>query len=80
MITFLILLQYYLQINVLHSTARAMNWTGAINRLWGVPAGMMIAMTGHTICYRKTGNIWLGAILFGALAALMGCSYGTIIF
>ena len=80
MITFLILLQYYLQVNVLHSTARALNWTGAINRLWGVPAGMMIAMTGHTICYRKTGNIWLGAILFGALAALMGCSYGTIIF
>ena len=80
MITFLIFLQYYLQINVVHSASRAMNWTGQINRLWGVPAGMIIAMCGNTLCYRKTGNIWLGAFLFGALAALMGCSYGTIIF
>ena len=65
---------------MLHSSARALNWTGQINRLWGVPAGMLIGTTGNTLCYRKTGNIWLGAILFGAIAAIIGCSYGTITF
>lgn len=79
-ITFMIFLQYYLQVNVLHSAGRALNWTGQINRLWGVPAGMLIGTTGNTLCYRKTGNIWLGAILFGMIAAIIGCSYGTITF
>lgn len=79
-ITVMIFVQYALQVNVYHSTARALNWAGQINRLWGVPAGMLVGISGNTICYRKTGNIWLGAILFGTIAAIMGCSYGTISF
>ncbi len=79
-ITVAIFAQYFLQVNVAHSAYRAMNWAGQINRMWGVPAGMLIGITGNTLCYRKTGNIWLGAILFGALAAILGCSYGTISF
>lgn len=79
-VTVMIFIQYYLQVNVYHSTARALNWAGQINRLWGVPAGMLIGISGNTVCYRKTGNIWLGAILFGTIAAIMGCSYGTISF
>lgn len=79
-ITVMIFVQYFMQVNVVHSAGRALNWTGQINRLWGVPAGMLIGTTGNTLCYRKTGNIWLGAILFGAIAAIIGCSYGTITF
>lgn len=79
-ITVMIFVQYYLQVNVMHSSGRALNWTGQINRLWGVPVGMLIGTTGNTLCYRKTGNIWLGAILFGIIAAVIGCSYGTITF
>lgn len=79
-ITVMIFVQYFLQVNVTHSAGRALNWAGQINRLWGVPAGMLIGISGNTICYRKTGTIWLGAILFGALAAILGCSYGTITF
>lgn len=79
-ITVMIFVQYFMQVHVVHSAARAVDWAGQINRLWGVPAGMLLGISGNTICYRKTGNIWLGAILFGTLAAIMACSYGTITF
>ena len=45
-------------------------------RIWGLPLGMGVAVGGSTFLYKKTGNIWLCAILIGTVACLMGVLYG----
>lgn len=45
-------------------------------RIWGLPVGMTVATLGATFLYKKTGNIWLCALLIGTIACLMGLLYG----
>ena len=45
-------------------------------RIWGLPLGMGVAVGGSTFLYKKTGNIWLCALLIGTIACLMGLLYG----
>ena len=45
-------------------------------RIWGLPVGMTVAAAGSTFVYRKTGNIWLCALLVGTIACMMGVLYG----
>lgn len=45
-------------------------------RIWGLPVGMTVAAAGSTLVYRKTGNIWLCALLVGTIACMMGVLYG----
>lgn len=52
------------------------SWAIDITRLWGMPVGMAIAASGSTLCYRKTGNIWLGAFLMGIICSLGCVLYG----
>lgn len=52
------------------------SWAIDITRLWGMPVGMAIGASGSTYCYRKTGNIWLGAFLMGLICALGCVLYG----
>lgn len=49
-----------------------------ITRLWGMPAGMAVGVSGSTLLYRKTGNAWLSAILMGTVAALMCVTFGQV--
>jgi poly(3-hydroxybutyrate) depolymerase len=80
-ITGAIILQNYLQVHVFGSSATALgNWGTGITRLWGLPVGMFIGCAGNTYCYRKTGNIWLGAFLMGIVCALGACLYGQVQF
>ena len=51
-----------------------------MTRIWGMPVGMIIGAAGNTYCFRKTGNIWLGAFLMGTVCALSACTYGQIAF
>lgn len=55
-------------------------WGVDMTRIWGMPIGMLIGGGGNTYCYRKTGNIWLGAFLMGTVCALSACLYGQIAF
>lgn len=41
-------------------------------RIWGLPVGMTVATAGSTFIYKKTGNIWLCALLVGTIACIMG--------
>ncbi len=56
------------------------NWLWGMDldtqRIWGLPMGMTVAAAGSTFVYRKTGNIWLCALLVGAIACMMGVLYG----
>lgn len=80
-ITGVVILQNYLQVHVIGSGIVALgNWGTDITRLWGMPVGMFIGGAGNTYCYRKTGNIWLGAFLMGTVCALGACLYGQIQF
>ena len=45
-------------------------------RIWGMPVGMTVAAAGSTFIYKKTGNLWLCALLVGTVACLMGVLYG----
>lgn len=45
-------------------------------RIWGLPAGMAIASGVSTFIYRKTGSIWMAAILAGTIACMLGMLYG----
>ena len=54
------------------------NWGADLTRLWGMPAGMTIAGFVNTYMYRKTGSIWPGVILGGALCALACVLYGAV--
>ena len=49
-------------------------------RIWGLPVGMTCAVAGSTFLYRKTGNIWLCALLVGSIACIMGLLYGSMRF
>lgn len=46
-------------------------------RIWGLPVGMTVATAGSTFIYKKTGNLWLCALLVGTVACLMGVLYGS---
>ena len=41
-----------------------------------MPVGMTVAAAGSTFIYKKTGNLWLCALLVGTVACLMGVLYG----
>ena len=45
-------------------------------RIWGMPVGMTVAVCGSTFIYKKTGNLWLCALLVGTIACIMGVLYG----
>ena len=53
-------------------------WNMALDtqRIWGMPVGMTVAVLGSTFVYKKTGNIWLCALLVGTVACIMGVLYG----
>ena len=53
-------------------------WSMALDtqRIWGMPVGMTTAVAGATFLYKKTGNLWLCALLIGTMAAIMGTLYG----
>ena len=53
-------------------------WNMALDtqRIWGMPVGMTVAVLGSTFIYKKTGNIWLCALLVGTIACIMGVLYG----
>ena len=46
-------------------------------RIWGLPVGMTVATAASTFIYKKTGNLWLCALLVGTVACLMGILYGS---
>lgn len=57
--------------------------TGAIwnmgldtQRIWGMPLGMACGIGGSTFLYKKTGNLWLSAILMGTVCCLMCMLFG----
>ena len=56
------------------------NWLWSMGldtqRIWGLPVGMTVAAAGATFIYKKTGNLWLCALLVGSVACLMGLLYG----
>ena len=54
------------------------SWGVPLTRIWGMPIGMIIGSAGNTYLYRKTGSVWLGAILMGFVCALAACLYGQI--
>lgn len=77
-ITLMVIIENYCQV---HNGAGAYgfpNWGTDVTRLWGMPLGMFIGGAGNTYCYRKTGSVWLGAFLFGIVAALMACTFGQV--
>ncbi|MBO4861670.1 MAG: hypothetical protein J5535_02085, partial [Firmicutes bacterium] len=47
-------------------------------RLWGMPAGMAVGVGGSTYLFRKTGNLWLSAILMGTVACLTCVLFGQL--
>lgn len=49
-------------------------------RIWGMPAGMAVGVGGSTYLFRKSGNTWLTAILFGTVSALMCVLFGQLRF
>ena len=49
-------------------------------RIWGLPVGMTCAVAGSTFLYKKTGNLWLCALLVGTIACIMGLLYGSMRF
>lgn len=77
-ITIIILIENYLQIQAGAGASSLEGWGTDVTRLWGMPLGMFIGGAGSTYCYRKTGSVWLGAFLFGAVAALMSCTFGQV--
>ncbi len=56
------------------------NWLWSMGldtqRIWGLPLGVGVAVGGSTFLYKKTGNIWLCAMLIGTVACLMCVLYG----
>lgn len=77
-ITIMVIIENSLQIKAGAGVKVLTSWGTDITRLWGMPLGMFIGGAGSTYCYRKTGSIWLGAFLFGAVAALMACTFGQV--
>lgn len=77
-ITFFVILQNALQLQTPLGVPALQSFHSDITRIWGMPTGMLVAGAGHTVLYRKTGNIWPGVFLMGALCAIMCCLYGQI--
>ena len=76
-ISVVVLLQLYLQRHVLLRTGTAMStWNADLTRLWGMPAGVAVGTFMNTYLYRKSGNMWMGVFLGGALCALGCVLYG----
>lgn len=79
-ITIMVIIENAIQIHLGTDAVALASWKTDITRLWGMPAGMFIGGAGNTYLYRKTGNIWLGAILMGIVCALAACLYGQLQF
>lgn len=77
-ITFMVFLQNAMQISCGSGPTAVADWGTDITRIWGMPVGMAIGAGGNTYLYRKTGNIWLGAILMGIICANCALLYGQI--
>lgn len=79
-LTAMVLIENAIQISLGTDGKSLASWGTDITRLWGMPIGMIIGAGGNTYLYRKTGNVWLGAIMMGFIAALGACLYGQIHF
>ena len=76
-ISVVLLIQLHLQRHVLFRTATSMStWKADLTRLWGMPAGVAVGTFINTYLYRKSGSIWPGVFLGGALCALGCVLYG----
>ena len=79
-ITIMVIVEYSIQVHIGTTGTALATWKTDITRLWGMPVGMFIGGAGNTYMFRKTGSIWLGAILMGTVCALGSCLYGQIQF
>ena len=79
-ISAMVLIENSIQISLGTSATALSNWKTDMTRIWGMPVGMILGAGGNTYCYRKTGNIWLGAFLMGAACAINACTFGQIAF
>ena len=79
-ITAMVLIENAIQVGLGTSATALAGWKTDMTRIWGMPVGMIIGAAGNTYCFRKTGNIWLGAFLMGTVCALSACTYGQIAF
>jgi hypothetical protein len=59
-------------------TSFLLNFNADTQRLWGMPAGMAVGVGGSTYLFRKTGNLWLSAILMGTVACLTCVLFGQL--
>lgn len=79
-ITFIVLLETIVQ-HHLGYTAKALPFSKTdITRIWGMPCGLIIGVAGNSYLFRKTGNVYLGALLMGTISALGACLYGQLQF
>lgn len=76
-ISVVLVIETMIQFKLGHTPALT-SWGIPLTRIWGMPIGMLIGASGNTYLYRKTGNVWLGAILMGFVCALAACLYGQI--
>jgi len=77
-ITFIVLFENYTQ-HVLGYTAKALpTFKTDITRIWGMPVGLIIGITGNSFLYRKLGSIYPGAIMMGFICAMQACLYGQL--
>ena len=79
-IAVILVLEDILQIKAGWGKHALSDWGIPLTRIWGMPIGMILGAGGNTYLYRKTGNVWLGAIMMGFIAALGACLYGQIRF
>ncbi len=75
-ITIMVIVENAIQIHLGTSAVALSSWKTDITRIWGMPVGMFLGGAGNTYCYRKTGNIWLGAVLMGIVCCFAACLYG----
>ena len=61
-------------------TSFLLKFNSDTQRLWGMPAGMAVGVGGSTYLFRKTGNLWLSAILMGTVACLTCVLFGQLRF
>lgn len=77
-VTLVVIIENAIQIHLGATGTALSTWKTDITRLWGMPVSMAIGAGGNTYLYRKTGNIWLGAIMMGIICALGACLYGQV--